>query len=122
RFDGDRRVISEWERALPPPPWDGPPTWHHGDLDCRNWLVQDRRISGVVGWGSVGGGGPARGGRGGRGVPSPQALGRVRGAGRAGGGAVSEAVAALSSYTPQNTPSLYHEAETWLSLVFSDGG
>jgi hypothetical protein len=45
-FDGDRRVRSEWERALAAPAWDGPPVWHHGDLDVRNWLVRNGRISG----------------------------------------------------------------------------
>src|SRR6185437_8002248 len=34
RFDGDPRVVTEWERALAAPAWDGPPIWHHGDLDC----------------------------------------------------------------------------------------
>ena len=33
-----------------------------------------------------------------------------------------QAVAALSYYTPENNPSLYHEAETWLALVLSDVG
>jgi aminoglycoside phosphotransferase (APT) family kinase protein len=28
---------------------EGPPVWHHGDLDVRNWLVRDGRISGVKG-------------------------------------------------------------------------
>src|SRR5262249_3398705 len=54
RFDGDPTVTAEWERALAAPPWDGPPVWHHGDLDVRNWLVRDGRISGVIDWGSMG--------------------------------------------------------------------
>ena len=41
RFDGDRRVTAGWERALAAPPWQGPPVWHHGDLDARNWLIRD---------------------------------------------------------------------------------
>jgi aminoglycoside phosphotransferase (APT) family kinase protein len=41
------------------PPWDGPPVWHHGDLDARNWLVRDGHISGVIDWGSMGVGDPA---------------------------------------------------------------
>ena len=59
RFDGDPRVTAEWERALAAPPWDGPPVWHHGDLDVRNWLVRDSRISGVIDWGAMGVGDPA---------------------------------------------------------------
>jgi aminoglycoside phosphotransferase (APT) family kinase protein len=35
RFHGDPAVTAEWERALAVPPWDGPPVWHHGDLDMR---------------------------------------------------------------------------------------
>ena len=54
RFDGDPTVTAEWERALAAPPWDGPPVWHHGDLDARNWLVRDGRISGVIDWGGDG--------------------------------------------------------------------
>jgi aminoglycoside phosphotransferase (APT) family kinase protein len=59
RFDGDPAVAAEWERALAAPPWDGPPVWHHGDLDVRNWLVRDGRIHGVIDWGSMGVGDPA---------------------------------------------------------------
>jgi aminoglycoside phosphotransferase (APT) family kinase protein len=54
QFDGDPRAWEPWQRALAAPPWDGPPVWHHGDLDCRNWLVRDGRISGVIDWGSMG--------------------------------------------------------------------
>src|SRR5262249_7164623 len=59
RFDGDPAVATEWERALAVPPSDGPPVWHHGDLDAGNWLVRDGRISGVIDWGAMGVGDPA---------------------------------------------------------------
>lgn len=39
RFDGDSAVAAVWESALAALPWNGPPVWHHGDLDVRNWLV-----------------------------------------------------------------------------------
>ena len=39
---------------------------------------------------------------------------------RARGWAVSQAVAALAYYTPENNPALYHEAEAWLRLVMSE--
>ena len=58
-FKGDPAVAREWERALAAPAWDGPPIWHHGDLDARNWLVKDGRISGVIDWGAMGVGDPA---------------------------------------------------------------
>jgi aminoglycoside phosphotransferase (APT) family kinase protein len=130
RFDGDPRVIPAWERALAAPPWEGPPIWHHGDLDCRNWLVRDRRISGVIDWGSMGVGDPAcdvmvawklhsltardafR-----QALPTDDATWE-----RARGWAVSQAVAALAYYTAENNPSLYHEAETWLALVLAETG
>ena len=54
RFDGDPRVTVEWDRALAAPAWDGPLVWHHGDLDVRNWVVRDGRISGVIDWGCMG--------------------------------------------------------------------
>src|SRR5262249_47143355 len=59
RFHGDHRVAVEWERSLAGPAWHGSPVWHHGDLDVRNWLVRDGRITGVIDWGSMGVGDPA---------------------------------------------------------------
>jgi aminoglycoside phosphotransferase (APT) family kinase protein len=128
RFDGDRRVRSEWERALAAPAWDGPPVWHHGDLDVRNWLVRNGRISGVIDWGSMGAGDPACDvmvawklhaavGR-----DAFRAALRVDDAtwDRARGWVVSQAVAALAYYTPENNPSLYNEAQSWLELVLSE--
>jgi aminoglycoside phosphotransferase (APT) family kinase protein len=130
RFDGDPRVVTEWERALAAPPWDGPPVWHHGDLDCRNWLVRDGRIRGVIDWGSMGVGDPACDVMVAWKLHSAEARDAFRKAlptddatwERARGWAVSQAVAALSYYTPENNPSLYHEAETWLALVLSERG
>jgi aminoglycoside phosphotransferase (APT) family kinase protein len=128
RFDGDRRVRTEWERALAAPAWDGPPVWHHGDLDVRNWLVRNGRISGVIDWGSMGVGDPACDvmvawklhaavGR-----DAFRAALRVDDAtwDRARGWVVSQAVAALAYYTPENNPSLYNEAQSWLELVLSE--
>jgi aminoglycoside phosphotransferase (APT) family kinase protein len=128
RFEGDPRVTTEWERALEVPAWDGPPVWHHGDLDCRNWLVRDGRITGVIDWGSMGVGDPACDVMVAWKLHSAAARDAFREAlptddatwERARGWAVSQAVAALSYYTPENNPSLYHEAETWLALVLSE--
>jgi aminoglycoside phosphotransferase (APT) family kinase protein len=41
---------------------------------------------------------------------------------RARGWTISQAVAALAYYTPDNNPSLYHEAETWLALALGEHG
>ncbi|MGH3071062.1 MAG: aminoglycoside phosphotransferase family protein [Gaiellaceae bacterium] len=127
-FDGDPAVAAEWERALAAPPWDGRPVWHHGDLDARNWLVRDGRISGVLDWGSMGVGDPACDVMVAWKLRSPDARDAFREAlptddatwERARGWALSQAVAALAYYTPENNPSLYREAETWMALVLSE--
>jgi aminoglycoside phosphotransferase (APT) family kinase protein len=127
RFDGDPRVTREWERALAEPPWDGPPVWHHGDLDVRNWLVRDGRISGVIDWGSMGVGDPACDVMVAWKLHSAEARDAFREAlptddatwERARGWALSQAVAALAYYTPENNAALYHEAESWLDLALS---
>jgi aminoglycoside phosphotransferase (APT) family kinase protein len=128
RFKGDPVVRAEWERALAAPPWGGPPVWHHGDLDVRNWLLCDGRISGVIDWGSMGIGDPAcdvmvawklhsaaardafR-----ESLPTDDATWE-----RARGWALSQAIAILAYYTPENNESLYREAENWLELVLAE--
>ena len=128
RFDGDPAVTAEWERALAAPSWEGPPVWHHGDLDVRNWLVREGRIRGVVDWGSMGVGDPACDVMVAWKLHSPAARDAFRAAlptddatwERARGWALSQAVAILAYYTPENNPALYHEAENWLGLVMSD--
>ncbi len=128
QFDGDQRVTDEWERALQVPPWEGPPVWHHGDLDVRNWLVRDGRISGVIDWGSMGVGDPACDVMVAWKLHSVAARDAFREAlptddatwERARGWVLSQAVAALAYYTPENNPTLYNEAERWLELVLSE--
>lgn len=128
RFQGDPAVTAEWERALAAPPWDGPPVWHHGDLDVRNWLVRDKRISGVIDWDAMGVGDPACDVMVAWKLHSSAARDAFRDAlptddatwARARGWVLSQAVAALAYYTPENNPALYHEAERWLELVMSE--
>jgi aminoglycoside phosphotransferase (APT) family kinase protein len=128
RFEGDPAVREEWERALAAPPWEGRPVWHHGDLDVRNWLVRDGRIRAVIDWGSMGVGDPACDVMVAWKLHSREARDAFRAAlptddatwERARGWAVSQAVAALAYYTPQNNPTLYHEAQRWLDLVLSE--
>lgn len=127
RFKGDPAVAEEWERALAAPAWAGPPVWHHGDLDVRNWLVRGGRISGVIDWGAMGVGDPASDVMVAWKLHAAAARDAFRDAlpvddatwERARGWAVSQAVAALAYYTPENNPSLYAEAENWLALVMS---
>lgn len=128
RFQGDPAVTAEWQRALAAPPWDGPPVWHHGDLDVRNWLVRDGRISGVIDWDEMGVGDPACDVMVAWKLHSSAARDAFRDAlptdeatwARAHGWVLSQAVAALVYYTPENNPALYHEAERWLELVMSN--
>jgi len=128
KFDGDPAVRTEWERALAAPPWEGPPVWHHGDLDGRNWLVREGRISGVIDWGAMGVGDPACDVMVAWKLHSHEARDAFREAlptddatwERARGWVLSQAVAALAYYTPENNPTLYHEAESWLGLVLSE--
>jgi aminoglycoside phosphotransferase (APT) family kinase protein len=128
RFDGDPAVTAEWERALAAPPWEGPPVWHHGDLDVRNWLVQDGRISGVIDWGSMGVGDPACDVMVAWKLHSPVARDEFRDVlptddatwERGRGWVLSQAVAILAYYTRENNPTLYREAESWLDLVLSE--
>ncbi|HKB20132.1 MAG TPA: aminoglycoside phosphotransferase family protein [Gaiellaceae bacterium] len=128
RFEGGSWVEAEWDRALSAPPWDGPPVWHHGDLDVRNWLVRDGRISGVIDWGAMGVGDPACDVMVGWKLHSSPARDAFRHElptddatwERARGWALSQAVAALAYYTPENNPTLYREAESWLELVRSE--
>lgn len=128
RFDGDAAVTAEWERALAAAPWEGPPVWHHGDLDARNWLVRDGRISGVIDWGAMGVGDPACDVMVAWKLYSSAARDAFREAlptddatwERARGWVVSQAVAALAYYTPENNPTLCSEAESWLALVLSE--
>jgi len=128
RFDADPAVRAEWKRALAAPPWQGPPVWHHGDLDMRNWLVRDGRICAVIDWGSMGVGDPAcdvmvawklrsRAARDAfrEALPTDDATWE-----RARGWVLSQAVAALAYYTPENNPALHCEAQSWLELVLSE--
>jgi aminoglycoside phosphotransferase (APT) family kinase protein len=48
-----------WEAALDAAPWDGPPTWIHGDLHPANLLVRGGRLAGVLDFGGLGVGDPA---------------------------------------------------------------
>jgi len=128
RFEGDPGVTAEWERALAAPPWDGPPVWHHGDLDMRNWLVRDGRIAGVIDWGAMGVGDPACDVMVAWKLHSPEARDAFRDAlptddatwERARGWALSQSVAILAYYTRENNGTLFDEAESWLDLVMSE--
>jgi aminoglycoside phosphotransferase (APT) family kinase protein len=52
-------ATAAWEAALAAPEWRRAPAWIHGDLDCRNLLVEDGRLSAVIDFGCLGVGDPA---------------------------------------------------------------
>ncbi len=52
-------LTGAWEESLAAPTWDAPPVWVHGDVSASNLLVNDRRLSAVIDFGSCGVGDPA---------------------------------------------------------------
>ena len=126
-IEGDQ-AITAWEEALRAAPWQRPPVWIHGDLDARNLLVQDGRLSAVIDFGCLGVGDPAcdvmaawklfdGGAR-----DSFRAELSVDDApwARSRGWALSQAVVALAYYTPETNAVLVAEAQRWLAAVLSD--
>src|SRR5581483_6807234 len=116
------RALAVWEAALAAPAWDGPPVLCHGDLDARNWLVRDGRITGIIDWGGLGAGDPAADVMVAWKLPSADAMHAFRAAlgvdddtwTRARGWVVSQAAAALGYYTLDNNAPLVLEARRWL--------
>ena len=116
-------LLAAWDEALEVPPWEGPPTWCHCDLDLRNLLFREGRPSGVLDWGWAGVGDPASDTAVGWKVlpaearePFWHSLGAdEEEIARARGWTLMQCAGALWYYTPQNNPALYHEAERWLS-------
>ena len=124
RYDVDG-LLAAWDEALEAPPWEGPPTWCHCDLDLRNLLFRAGRPRGVLDWGWAGYGDPASDTALAWKVLPAEARGtfwRALGASddeiaRARGWTVMQCSGALAYYTPDNNPALYFEAERWLSEV-----
>jgi aminoglycoside phosphotransferase (APT) family kinase protein len=122
RYDADG-LLADWEEALEIPPWDGPPTWCHCDLDLRNILFRDGQPCAVLDWGGAGAGDPASDAATAWKVLPAEArdtFWEALGAGaaeiaRARGWTLMQCAGALSYYTPENNPALYHEGERWLS-------
>ena len=124
-----RAATTAWEGALHAPDWSSSPVWIHGDLDRRNVLVRDGRLSAVIDWGCLGVGDPAcdvmvawkvltedtRDAF--RDAASVDAATWARGR----GWALSQAVGALSYYTPETNPGLVVEARRWLAEVLGTG-
>jgi aminoglycoside phosphotransferase (APT) family kinase protein len=120
-----RGLLAAWKETLAAPPWQGPPTWCHCDLDLRNVVFRDGRPSGVLDWGWAGAGDPASDAAvAWKMLPADlrEAFWEELGAdeaeiARARGWTLLQCAGALSYYTPENNPALFQEAERWLSEI-----
>jgi aminoglycoside phosphotransferase (APT) family kinase protein len=126
RHDADG-LLAAWEEVVDLPPWDGPPTWCHCDLDLRNVVFRDGRPSGILDWGGAGAGDPASDSAvAWKMLPADarEAFWTALGADeaeieRARGWTLMQCAGALSYYTPENNPALYFEAERWLGELLA---
>jgi aminoglycoside phosphotransferase (APT) family kinase protein len=121
-------VTAAWESALRSPEWEHPAVWIHGDLDSRNLLVEEGRLSAVIDWGCLGVGDPACDVMVAWKVLSADTRDSFRIAllvdeamwARARGWALSQALMALSYYTLETNPVLVLEARRWMAEVLVD--
>jgi aminoglycoside phosphotransferase (APT) family kinase protein len=124
----DDRAVVAWEAALRATEWEREPVWLHGDLDSRNVLAENGRLSAVVDFGCLGVGDPAydvmvawkmlsRDVR--DGFRSALAVDDATWA-RARGLALSQSLMALAYYTLETNASLVLEARRWLAEVVAD--
>jgi aminoglycoside phosphotransferase (APT) family kinase protein len=123
RGEIDTAAVTEvWEEALAAPEWDRPPVWIHGDLDSRNLLARDGRLSAVLDFGCLGAGDPACEAMVAWKLLDEEGRAIFRSAlsiddptwTRARGWAASQAVVALAYYTLETNPVLVREARRWL--------
>jgi aminoglycoside phosphotransferase (APT) family kinase protein len=120
-------ALELWEHSLRAPEWEGPPVWIHCDLDGRNVVVRDGRLTGVLDWGGAGVGDPALDVMAAWKLVAGEERDRFRELVdaddatwlRAKGWAVSQALIALGYYTLENYPPLVHEARSWLAELRS---
>ena len=121
-------VTTVWEAALQLPEWEHASVWIHGDLDSRNLLVREGRVSAVIDFGCLGVGDPASDVMVAWKVFSADTRVGFRTAlsvdestwARARGWALSQALIALSYYTRETNPVLVREAQRWMAEVLAD--
>ena len=120
-------VTAAWKAALRAPEWKGPPVWIHGDLDSRNLLAVEGRLSAVIDWGSLGVGDPACDVMVAWKVLSGDSRDTFRTAlsiddatwARGRGWALSQALGALAYYTLETNPVLVRESRRWMAEVLA---
>jgi aminoglycoside phosphotransferase (APT) family kinase protein len=118
-------ALELWDRAMRAPEWTGARVWIHADLDRRNVLVRDGRLTGVLDWGGLGLGDPAVDVMVAWKLVAREERDRLRALLdvddatwlRAQGWVVSQALIALGYYTPETNPALFAEATRWLMEV-----
>jgi aminoglycoside phosphotransferase (APT) family kinase protein len=118
-------ALELWDRAMRAPEWTGARVWIHADLDRRNVLVRDGRLTGVLDWGGLGLGDPAVDVMVAWKLVAREERDRFRELLdvddatwlRAQGWVVSQALIALGYYTPETNPALFAEATRWLMEV-----
>ncbi len=121
-------VNALWEAALLAPRWSGPPVWIHGDLDARNLLAQNSRLSAVIDFGGLGIGDPACDMMVAWKILHADARQIFKNAlsvdeatwVRAQGWVLSQALMILSYYTMETNPLLLSEARRWMDELFAD--
>jgi aminoglycoside phosphotransferase (APT) family kinase protein len=124
----ERGGLPVWEAALAAGEWEGEPVWLHGDLDVRNLVVTDGRLSGVVDFGTLGVGDPAADVMVAWKMLTPPAREVFRREleiddatwARSRGCVLAQSVNALTYYTDENNPVLVREARRWLEEVLAD--
>ena len=121
-------VTAVWDAALLASEWQREPVWIHGDLDSRNLLVEQGRLSAVIDFGCLGVGDPAC---------DVMVAWKVLSAdtrdifrvelsvdeatwARGRGWALSQTLMALSYYTLETNPVLVREAHRWMTEVLAD--
>ena len=124
--DIDRDSLLEaWDAALAAPEWDRAAVWIHGDLDARNLLVRNGRLSAVLDFGCLGVGDPACDVMVAWKLLDTEARSVFRStldvddatSARSRGWAVSQAVVALAYYTLETNAVLVRDARGWLAEV-----
>jgi len=121
-------ATAAWDEALRAAKWERPPVWLHGDLDSRNLLAENGRLTAVIDFGTLSVGDPACDVMVAWKMLSAGARGEFRAALavdeatwiRSRGWAISQAVIALAYYTEQTNAVLVQQARRWITEVLAD--
>jgi aminoglycoside phosphotransferase (APT) family kinase protein len=126
-IDGEA-VTAAWKAALSASDWDRAPVWIHGDLDSRNLLAREGRLTAVIDFGCLGVGDPACDVMVAWKILSARSRDLFLTAlsideatrARARGWVLSQALIALAYYTVETNPQLVREAQRWMAEVLAD--